>query len=258
MSAETETRSCSRASTDPSDISGSSSTNAATQALLETVKAVIRDAVDAEFERRVQQQALTPAAHASAYMGQEIIYAAPATYSDPTLKYLWTLFPTVETKELFQVTNHELRGADFYKLSSDYMEGIDYPTPHSLIIPLLIYFQILAAHAFASGYDEPESSHLISRYTSTYFIHLTWLIGEYEWPAVLRYHMDFYAKRRHEMASGIYSNWETVDENLFYRYVGGRYNDTGRFGAHGASSCALKKRIEPEVVALNLLAEDIS
>ncbi|KAJ7645864.1 hypothetical protein B0H17DRAFT_897508, partial [Mycena rosella] len=111
---------------------------------------------------------------------------------------------------------HTLKPSDIYKLDSKYRDKPergtlefdggtvrvktntstrDYPTPQSIEAPLTVYIRILVTHSAPTG----KASDLRS---------------DYEWSAVLAYHMAFFPRRRREMASGSYVGWKTMDSEL--------------------------------------------
>lgn len=144
---------------------------------------------------------------------------------------LLSSFPEVEAATLTAVIQHELRGSEIYKLDSRYRDKVyqktlnfngtnlelttndsaakDYKSLNSIMIPLSTYFSILILHSHNTG-----QSHKIGNWFFSYNAHLLHLASEYEWSAVLAYHMSFFAKRRREMAQGDYSGWSRMDYDL--------------------------------------------
>lgn len=144
--------------------------------------------------------------------------------------HLMTEFPEVEEAVIISVITHQFRGSDLYKLDSKYRDKADrstlefengavrvktdasvkeYPTPLSVELPLMVYFRILIAHAVTTG-DVATVALATSAYTESFLR----LRAEYEWPAVLAYHMAFFARRRREMAQGSYGGWKHSDAEL--------------------------------------------
>ncbi|KAJ3784850.1 hypothetical protein GGU10DRAFT_333567 [Lentinula aff. detonsa] len=76
-------------------------------------------------------------------------------------------------------------------------------------VPLSTYFSILLTHAEAAG-----KVSLIASDFFKYNAHLIKITSEYEWSAVVGYHMAFFNKRRREMQNGDYSGWGKVDMEL--------------------------------------------
>src|SRR6202022_3624892 len=84
----------------------------------------------------------------------------------------------------------------------------DYKTLNSILIPLETYFSILLLHS------HPNCAPLVGLGFFCYNAHWVKLASEYEWPAVLAYHMAFFAKRRREMLEGDYRGWGKIDFDL--------------------------------------------
>ncbi|KAJ3995792.1 hypothetical protein F5050DRAFT_1712637 [Lentinula boryana] len=85
----------------------------------------------------------------------------------------------------------------------------DYKSLNAIAIPLSTYFSILVSHAETSG--------KVSRICMDFFkynAHLIKIASEYEWSAVIAYHMAFFNKRCREMQEGNYSGWGKVDIEL--------------------------------------------
>ncbi|KAJ7659494.1 hypothetical protein B0H14DRAFT_2313986, partial [Mycena olivaceomarginata] len=72
----------------------------------------------------------------------------------------------------------------------------DYPSLHSLLVPVSVYFAVFQAGVSA---------------TSELF----------EWPAVVQYHMQFHNKRRHDMVFDDYSPWMVADRELINKLLVG-------------------------------------
>ncbi|KAJ7884872.1 hypothetical protein B0H13DRAFT_1510621, partial [Mycena leptocephala] len=83
-----------------------------------------------------------------------------------------------------------------------------YKNLNSIIFPLHTYFAILLEHIPTS------SRHGISSYFFSYLTHIETLATEYEWAAVLEYHMLFFNRRRTEMQAGLYTAWSSPDLTL--------------------------------------------
>ncbi|KAJ7654206.1 hypothetical protein B0H17DRAFT_846133, partial [Mycena rosella] len=132
---------------------------------------------------------------------------------------LYALFPTIEAGMLLEIAKHELKPVGLFKLDSRFCDKFelerteesktcagttrDYPSLHSLLIPLTTYFQVLQAFAALSG--DTTSMHIIRNSTGWYTAHLLELHQHYEWPAVAQYHMQLHLIHRHEMADSDYS-----------------------------------------------------
>lgn len=141
------------------------------------------------------------------------------------------LFPYVDGKVLSSLIRHELSGTDIYKLDSrrilesewDWVEleastasepsapaaSALYPTLDSLFVPLNAYFSILTLHGLRRG--EPATLPL---YFFRYNSHLVKLAEQYEWHAVLSYHLAFFNRRCKEMRGGEYEGWGKIEVDL--------------------------------------------
>ncbi|EJF57718.1 hypothetical protein DICSQDRAFT_11976, partial [Dichomitus squalens LYAD-421 SS1] len=134
---------------------------------------------------------------------------------------LLDLFPSIEGSVLLEIARHEFRPGDLYKLDLrhkdratrqvlDVSSGVvsvrdqaprDYPTFHSLYLPLITFFNVLGGFASMGGDAFSQ---------------------DYQWSAVLAYHFDFHYKRRREMLRGDYSGWATIDTSLQAEHLIGR------------------------------------
>ncbi|KAG6905820.1 hypothetical protein DXG01_000537 [Tephrocybe rancida] len=149
---------------------------------------------------------------------------------------LLSQFPEVEEAVILAVINHTLKPSKLYKLDSKYrdkaergmleLEGStlrvkadttmkDYPTPYSIEASLLVYMCILVAHATSTQVS------VVTHATMLYLVSFLKLCSEYEWSAVLNYHMAFFAPCCHEMFSGEYGGWSTIDIKLQANYLNG-------------------------------------
>ncbi len=167
----------------------------------------------------------------------QMAFVGPLT-SNPaagTSASLLSQFPEVEAPVIATIIQHEFKGSDLYKLDSKYRDkaerGVlewengtlqfkseptvkDYPNPNFVIQPLTVYFSILIAHSAATG----KTAELAIA-TLAYISSLTKLAVEFEWHAVLAYHMAFFARRRREMVQGVYSGWGSIDHSLHGEYL---------------------------------------
>lgn len=137
-------------------------------------------------------------------------------------RFILEYFPKVETNHIHSIVRHESRPLDLHKLNprlkhvkreitvtildgcitislEDSSSLMDYPTSHSLILPLLTYVGILTAAA--SG---PEQALTISLAFNRYLAILTRFTAEFQWSAVLAYHMEFHMHHRIDMREGFY------------------------------------------------------
>lgn len=53
----------------------------------------------------------------------------------------------------------------------------------------------------------------IGRYFFYYAGHLLKLSVDYEWPALLSYHTEFFNRRRREMSDSDYTGWNRIDQS---------------------------------------------
>lgn len=142
-----------------------------------------------------------------------------------------SLFPDVEAATITAIITHEFRANELFKLDSRYRDkeatyafngstnefessnraAKDYKVLNSILFPLHTYFAILTAHI--------SNQRTIPLVFFQYLTHLGKLASEYEWPAVLEYHMIFFNRRRTEMIDGNYSAWAVADTPLMSEYV---------------------------------------
>ncbi|KAG6867237.1 hypothetical protein C0993_005336, partial [Termitomyces sp. T159_Od127] len=143
---------------------------------------------------------------------------------------LRTHFPDVDSAVIVAIISHEFKAMDLHKLdptncdrdvaytfngSTNQFEvsnraAKEYKTPFSIIIPLQMYFDILAFHV-----NNASATSLFFCYTT----HLVKLIAEYEWTAMYDYHTVFFNCRRAEMAAGDFSQWGKWDNDLLSEHV---------------------------------------
>ncbi|KAL0567969.1 hypothetical protein V5O48_014026, partial [Marasmius crinis-equi] len=154
-------------------------------------------------------------------------------YTNPTAavaspsQSLLSSFPEVEAATIASIINHEFEAHDLYKLDSKSRDKTEdqilslrggsltnsafkkYKSLSSVAVPLSTYFSIILAHAKPTGRVSKMAIDFF-RYNS----HLIRIAGEYEWTAVVAYHMAFFNKRRQEMQLGDYSGWGRIDVEL--------------------------------------------
>ncbi|KAJ7288817.1 hypothetical protein C8J57DRAFT_981295, partial [Mycena rebaudengoi] len=132
-------------------------------------------------------------------------------------------FPDLEAAVITLVIQHELKAWDLSKLDSRYrnkedrqtlsLGGVqlsytdaaprDYKSLNAIVVPLSEYFAILCMYAQPTG-----RKHIGSRANSG-------IAAEYEFAAVVEYHMEFFQRRRGEMQRhGDYSGWGRPDVEL--------------------------------------------
>ncbi|PBK93499.1 hypothetical protein ARMGADRAFT_872169, partial [Armillaria gallica] len=149
---------------------------------------------------------------------------------------LFSLFPKVEAATITSIIQHDLRTLDIYKLdtwhhnkaeqktlelngtklelSNDDAVLKEYKTLNSIINPLFTYFSILIMHAQASG-----KSALLAIQVLHYNAHLSRIASEYEWHAMVAYHMAFFTKCCREMINGEYGSWGRIDLELHSEHL---------------------------------------
>ncbi|KAJ6558922.1 hypothetical protein B0H10DRAFT_2201311 [Mycena sp. CBHHK59/15] len=151
-------------------------------------------------------------------------------------KSLPALFPSVESQIILDIVSHACTPLDLPRLLSPLAARQDYVAPlssapsaehtlalkhfpsfHSLLRPLLKYFEVLGAFAASSG--KPWEVFVIMRSLSDYISHLTELHQQYKWSAVVIYHVEFHTIRLWDMKAGDYSAWGRPDLNLLSRIV---------------------------------------
>ncbi|PBK86734.1 hypothetical protein ARMGADRAFT_864100, partial [Armillaria gallica] len=144
---------------------------------------------------------------------------------------LFSLFPKVKAATITSIIQHDLCALDIYKLDTWHRDKAEqktlelndtklelsnndaalkkYKTLNSIIDPLSTYFSILIMHAQAS-----RKSALLAVQVLRYNAHLSRIASEYEWHAVVAYHMAFFTKRCREMIDGEYGSWGRIDLEL--------------------------------------------
>ncbi|KAI9000992.1 hypothetical protein BD414DRAFT_473300 [Trametes punicea] len=153
------------------------------------------------------------------------------------LQSIASLLPHVELEVIASVVRHELPGVEVYKLDSrrilestwNIVEVMDdstvsvraaplaiemYPTLDSLLVPLNAYFSILSVNGLSNGQSALLPCHFF-RYSS----HLVKIAAQYEWKAVLSYHLAFFARRVKDMRKGDYSGWGRVEMDLMEEFL---------------------------------------
>ena len=167
-------------------------------------------------------------------------------------------FPQIETSTILEITRHEFKPMDLFKLdpaaqdknlerkATLEMEGgvmtatprggslRDYPTFSSLLEPLLIYFNILTTYAASSG--DINATLTIAKGCTAYTGHLSTLNRQFQWNAVLQYHKSYFLARRREMTRGDYSGWLRSDLLLLTEHVYGHARTQNHLGSSSKSS----------------------
>ena len=88
----------------------------------------------------------------------------------------------------------------------------DYGLYNALQVPMSLYFSILASFTGCGG--AAATTALIACAGFTHLCNIYKLSQDYEWPAVLSYHMEFHWHRQCEMTNGDYSQWGHTDPEL--------------------------------------------
>ncbi|KAF9255529.1 hypothetical protein L218DRAFT_800551, partial [Marasmius fiardii PR-910] len=96
----------------------------------------------------------------------------------------------------------------------------DYPSLAALIRPLSLYFRILVQFAATGGKMDVVAA--LTDGLLEYMDHLFDLDGQYDWNAVLLYHMKYHTLRRREMAAGNYEGWGVPDIKMMALHLVGR------------------------------------
>ncbi|KAF8224100.1 hypothetical protein L208DRAFT_1313360 [Tricholoma matsutake] len=166
----------------------------------------------------------------------------------PAGKSLSSLFPAIETSMLLEIAWHEFHMINLCKLDSHFRNKVDvehlesttshvgalkeYPSLHSLLVPLSTYFAVL--QAFSASAVNAHTTFLIGHSVARYMAHLLDLHQNYEWMAVVQYHMQFHLHHRKEMLNGSYSGWAQPDQLLMPQYLFGCMHAT----TSTSSSCS--------------------
>ncbi|KAJ7785696.1 hypothetical protein B0H16DRAFT_1294204 [Mycena metata] len=149
------------------------------------------------------------------------------------------MFATVPPATVSQIMRHDFDPMDLVKLNprrcwDAFEKGgalRDYPSLHSLLVPLCLYFSVLQAACAASGHA--EATRIVGEAGLRYTAHLVELEEAFQWSAVVQYHMQFHNKRRQDMAIGDFSQWAFGDRELMNRLLVGRQR--GRRGGRQLS-----------------------
>ncbi|KAG8841091.1 hypothetical protein FRB96_008374 [Tulasnella sp. 330] len=164
------------------------------------------------------------------------LFVGPPLMNPATGASLEDSFPEVEAGILASITNHSLQASDLYKLDARYhdkpdrsaleLEGTtlrikgdvtvkDYLTSTFILQPLAIYFSVLLQVV------PHDKAFLVGIVSMQYMAQLFKLVEEYEWPAILRYHLAFHQGHCREMICGNYSRWATCDTDLIDEHLTG-------------------------------------
>ncbi|KAI8970810.1 hypothetical protein BD414DRAFT_231487 [Trametes punicea] len=107
------------------------------------------------------------------------------------------------------------------------------PILHSVFAPLTTYFHILTMFAASSGSIAAVCQ--IASGSFTYIAQLEQFNEDYQWAAVLAYHMDFHYRRRSFMADGDYSGWDVIDPGLQAKHLLGKERPRNNAATRGVS-----------------------
>lgn len=145
----------------------------------------------------------------------------PAAGVSPTPSLL-SQFRTIDAATITSIIQHDLRANKLYKLDTWYH---DKGEQHILACngttlevsnwdavakeyKALNYFQIILVIIPISDLCAVTQHFMWSSG------HMQWLVVNYDWPALLAYHNDFFNMRRREMAEGNYDSWGRLDHEL--------------------------------------------
>ncbi|KZP26181.1 hypothetical protein FIBSPDRAFT_698600, partial [Athelia psychrophila] len=148
---------------------------------------------------------------------------------------LLSIFPSIEAATITSIIQHDFRATELFKLDSRYRDKSDrqvlafngtalevsnrdsvakeYKTHNSVSVPLMTYFSVLIAAVPAAD------AAAVGRYFLWYTAHLLKNSVDYEWPAVLSYHTEFFNRRRREMSSSDYTGWNHLDHDLLGEHL---------------------------------------
>jgi hypothetical protein len=149
-------------------------------------------------------------------------------HSVQVMQSLHTVFPTILPATITKIVEHEFKPIDLARLNprrrwDQVASGCsldDYPSLHSLLVPVSVYFAVLQAGVSATSGDA-ETTRIIGHGGLQYMAHLIELEELFEWPAVVQYHMQFHNKRRHDMVFDDYSPWMVADRELINKLLVG-------------------------------------
>jgi hypothetical protein len=164
---------------------------------------------------------------------------APATIAPAASvsSALLSLFPTVEADIILAVIPHTFHVHELYKLNTHYCDCADkhflsvttsgeairltHKSLPMLLVPLMMFISILGQHTAVTQSSATLHFHLL-----LYVTHLTRFAEEYEWAAVLKYHIEFHLRRRCEMLLGNFTGWSKIDCELMCIHLVGKCRNT--------------------------------
>ncbi|TEB26944.1 hypothetical protein FA13DRAFT_1567987, partial [Coprinellus micaceus] len=94
------------------------------------------------------------------------------------------------------------------EITSDETALKDFKDLTSLMVPLMVYFEIIVHYA------PPSLAGELSKLFFQYSSHLHKVASEYIWSAIVNYHVHFFLCRRQEMRCGYYNFWAKQDSEL--------------------------------------------
>lgn len=215
------------------------------------LNAIVQASVQAILQQQLASTALAPPIPTPHFIGPPSLN--PAAAESPALA---DLFPEVEAGTLAQVASHSLPASDLYKLdarcrdksdrSTLELDGTslrikgeagvkDYLYPSFIHQPLTTYFSILINTV------PRKSCASVATATTLHMGQFLKLVEDYEWPAVLKYHMAFFQHRRREILKGEYWRWGAKDINLAEEHLAG----WRRIRASTSSSNSTPKKTNP-------------
>ncbi len=181
---------------------------------------------------------------------------------------LLDIFPSIKASILLDIARHDFEPSDLYKLDTKYRDKAtrsvldfdgttftmrdpstkDDPSFRSMYAPLMTYFNILTAFSASSG--NTAYQYQVASGAFFYMTQLEQFNEEYQWSAVLLYHMQFHHKRRRDMARGDYSGWAQVDSALHAQYLCGKERQRASGNSRGTSPKSPAQARDQEVCRL--------
>ncbi|KAF7340148.1 hypothetical protein MVEN_01933300 [Mycena venus] len=113
-------------------------------------------------------------------------------HSIQDMEWLHRMFPDISPTTITKIVEHEFKPMDLAKLNprrwgETFEDGCslrDYPSLHSLLVPICLYFSVLQAGISAASGDA-EMTRIVGEGGLRYAAHLVELEGLYQWPAVV-------------------------------------------------------------------------
>ncbi|KAL0572164.1 hypothetical protein V5O48_009799 [Marasmius crinis-equi] len=180
---------------------------------LDTLKSLISSTLDKKLKKFQPTQPQPPPASLPTQPPFVGPLSNAAASGELPSQSLLSYFPEVEPATITSIINHEFRANDLYKLDSQYKDKTerqvlslkgktlklttnnstfkDYKSLNAIATPLMVYFSIILMHAGATGQVTVMALDFFH-----YTAHLTKIASEYEWTAMVAYHMAFFNKCR--------------------------------------------------------------